>query len=188
MMALCRSGAVRCLLAVAALAGCTDLSSYSTTSTKQYAGCVVGADFVLAGVSPTTELCMTLDANNLQTTPGTVSSTDGRFLATPLRPIPQIWSDPLSTFNFGEGRTKNLLYMASPSADAGGGGDITVIVSLMQGGNVELRLLRGAPPVGPGDAAAPASGNIFAVVPMKLVKDGCIDLNASHCAPDAQPP
>jgi hypothetical protein len=168
-------------------AGCTDLASYSTTSTKQYAGCVVPATFTLAGVGPTTGMCVTLDANNLQTAPGTVTSTDGRFSATPLRPIPQIWNDPLSTLNFGEGRTKNLVYMATPSPDAGDhGGDITVVVSLMEGGGVEVRLLRGAPPLAMPDAApATPSGNVFAVFPLTLLTDGCGSLASLTCPPDA---
>jgi hypothetical protein len=179
--------------AVLTTAACTDLASYSTSSGKQYVGCVVAADFVLTGVSPTTELCLTLDANQLQTAPGALSSTDGRFQSTPLRPIPQLWNDPLSTFNFGEGRTKNLLYMASPSPDAGGGGvggDVTVVVSLMESGDVEVRLLRGAPGVTTPDAAstqAESATNIFAVFPLKLRRNGCASLSASSCAPDAAP-
>jgi hypothetical protein len=173
-------------LALPFATGCQDLSSYSTTTKKQYVGCVVPASFVLAGVSPTTELCLTLDAEHLQDTPGTLSSSDGRFLSTPLRPIPQLWNDPLSTFSFGEGRTKNLLYMATPAAEGGGGGDITVVVSLMSGGGVEVRFLRGAPPVGAFDASAGSvDGNVFAVFPLALRKDGCASLAASNCALDA---
>jgi hypothetical protein len=167
---------------------CQDLSSYSTTSTKQYIGCVVPAEFVLAGVSSTTELCLTLDATHLEDAPGTLSSSDGRFQSTPLRPIPQLWNDPLSTFTFGEGRTKNLLYMAAPSTDAAGGaGDVTVVLSLMSGGGVEVRFLRGAPAV-VSDAAGPASaaGNVFAVFPLVLKKrTDCSALSASHCMLDA---
>jgi hypothetical protein len=186
-----RVAACSAALALAALgtfAACTDLSSYSTTSTKQYAGCVVPASFVLAGVQPMTGLCLSLDANNLQTSPGWITSTDGRFQATPLRPVPQLWNDPLSTFNFGEGRTKNLLYMATPSPDAGGGADVTVVVSLMTSGDVEVRLLRGAPPQDMPDAAPAPSGPIFAVFPLRLRKDGCIQLRANGCGPDAQAP
>ena len=170
------------------LCACTDLSSYSTTSKKQYVGCVVPADFVLAGIGSTTGLCLTLNATQLQTSPGTLTSTDGRFQSTPLRPIPQLWNDPLSTFNFGEGRTKNLLYMATPSVD-GGGGDITVVVSLMEGGDVEVRLLRGAPPqvVPIGDAGS-AAENLFGVFPLRLETNACLTLSSASCAPDAQVP
>jgi len=169
--------------------GCQDLSSYSTTGAKQYIGCVVPADFVVAGVSPTTELCLTLDATHLEDAPGTLSSSDGRFQSTPLRPIPQLWNDPLSMFSFGEGRTKNLLYMAAPSHDpGGGGGDVTVVLSLMSGGGVEVRFLRGAPTV-VSDAGGPdasSAGNVFAVFPLTLKhQSDCSALSASHCVPDA---
>jgi hypothetical protein len=107
-----------------------------------------------------------------------------------MRPIPQLWNDPLSTFNFGEGRTKNLIYMATPSLDAGGGADITVVLSLMESGDVEARLVRGAPPVATTSAVdASASGpasNVFAVFPLALQKGGCASLSAKNCAPDAQ--
>jgi hypothetical protein len=166
---------------------CHDFSSYSTGSTDQYAGCVVPASFVLAGVSPTTELCLTLDGSHLQDAPGTISSSDGRFATTPLRPIPQIWSDPLSTFSFGDGHLKDLVYMASPRVDGGGASDVTVVVSLMVGRRVEVRLLRGAPPVTPADADSPPSAdNIFAVFPLTLQSGGCASLSAARCAPDAQ--
>lgn len=167
--------------------GCQDLSSYSTDAEKQYVGCVVPADFVLAGVGPMTELCLTLDGDHLEDAPGTITSSDGRFQSTPLRPVPQLWHDALSTFTFGEGRTKNLLYMAAPQPDSGGPGDVTAVVSLMSGGSVELRLLRGAPPVGGVDAAASSTpGNVFAVFPLTRKRGGCAGLSATHCMPDAR--
>jgi hypothetical protein len=82
------------------------------------------------------------------------------FGKTPMRPIPQLWHDPLSTLSFGEGRVKNLIYVATPSA----GNDVFVVVSLMQSGDIEVRLLRGAPslPVD-GSAPLPPQSNLFAV-------------------------
>jgi hypothetical protein len=160
---------------------CQDLSDYSTTSKRQYAGCVVPANFVLAGVGTTTGMCLTFDADQLQTNPGTITTSDGRFQATPLRPIPQLWNDPLSTLSFGEGRTKNLLYMATPISDAGAEGDITVVLSLMSGGNVEVRLLRSAPPMGVVDAGGPGAPSVFAVFPLMLHKNGCATLSATTC-------
>lgn len=93
-------------------------------------------------------MCLTLDTDHLQDAPGTVSTSDGRFKGTPLRPIPQIWHDPLSTISFGDGRTQNLVYAATPSD----GQDLMVVVSLMQSDNIEIRLVRGAPEAdgGPG--------------------------------------
>ena len=72
-------------------------------------------------------------------------TSDGRFKNTPLRPIPQIWQDPLSTFTFGTGRVKNLLYAITPNADAGDSQDMFAVISLLQNDDIEVRLLRSAP-------------------------------------------
>ncbi|MEO6419951.1 MAG: hypothetical protein ABIP39_11115, partial [Polyangiaceae bacterium] len=107
------------------LFGCRDLAHFSTGD-DHYEGTVVAGNFVRAGIPDDLRLCVTLDADKLQDAPGAVSSSDGRFSQTALRPIPQIWHDPLSTLAFGEGRVKNLVYMAAPSADAGDPADVTV--------------------------------------------------------------
>jgi hypothetical protein len=61
---------------------------------------------------------------------------------------------------------KNLVYVITASSpfDAGDGNDVFAVVSLMQSGHVEVRLLRGAP-AAVGDAAVPASAGetLFAV-------------------------
>jgi hypothetical protein len=152
------------------LAGCRDLSSFSTTDGDRYENSVVDAGFVLAGISPGTRLCLTIDTDHLQDTPGAISTNDGMFEKTPLRPIPQIWHDPLSTLSFGEGRLKNLVYVATSSA----GDDVFTVVSLMESGNIEVRLLRGAPSL-PGDGGLPASfgGNLFAVFDLTRKKGPC---------------
>jgi hypothetical protein len=148
------------VLALAGVTGCRDLSGFSTTDGDRYENAVVDAGFVLAGLQPGTTGCLTIDADHLQDVPGAISTSDGLFHRTPLRPIPQIWHDPLSTFSFGEGRLKNLMYIATSSA----GDDVLVVVSLMQSGDVEVRLLRGAPGL-PEEAGSPpiSGGNLFAV-------------------------
>jgi hypothetical protein len=127
---------------------------------------VVGASFVLAGVDAGTNMCLTLDTQHLQDAPGTLSTSDGRFQTVPLRPIPQLWQDPLSTLTFGEGRLKNLIYVvtaSTPYAD-GNGSDAFVVISLMQSGEIEVRLLRGAPGLTAADGGgSPLGGNVFAV-------------------------
>jgi hypothetical protein len=145
--------------------GCRDLSGFATGGDR-FEGAVIQGDFVRTGVGPLTNLCLSLDTDHLQDAPGTISTDDGRFHAAALRSIPQIWHDPLSTLSFGEGRLKNLIYAAAattPFAD-GMGGDVFAVVSLMQSGHVEVRLLRGAPPLtdDAGSQGAPA-GNVFAV-------------------------
>jgi hypothetical protein len=160
--------------------GCRDVSGFNTGS-DSYVGQVVQADFVRAGVGEDVQLCLTLDTDHLQDAPGTISTSDGVFAATPMRPIPQIWHDPLSTFNFGDGRIKNLLYVATASADGGSGGDMFVVVSLMNSGKIEVRLLQGAPSVaGPGSDSgptspptAPPSSNVFAVFSLSRQASAC---------------
>ena len=165
-----------------ALAGCRDLSSFSTNG-DSFVGPVVSAPFVLAGVGGDggllgdgVSLCLTLDTNHLQDAPGTVSTSDGRFQAAPLRPIPQIWQDPLSTLSFGEGRLKNLVYVVratQPFGD-GEGNDVFVVLSLMQSGDVEVRLLRSAPGAATDAGAAGGAGtNLFAVFDLTRQSGGC---------------
>jgi hypothetical protein len=154
-----------------ACTSCRDLSGFSTQG-GAYAGQVVQADFVRAGVDATTSLCLTLDTDHLQDAPGALSTSDGRFQAVPMRPIPQLWQDPLSTLNFGEGRLKNLVYVVTattPYAD-GNGNDAFVVVSLMQSGNVEVRLLRGAPGAETDGGPSAPGGNVFAV--FQLTRQG----------------
>jgi hypothetical protein len=133
------------MLVIPLLGACRDLSRFSTTSGDHFEGPVVKGSFVRAGIGEDTKLCITLDTDRLEDEPGAIWSSDGRFQNTPLRPIPQIWQDPLSTFTFGTGRVKNLLYAITPNADAGDPQDMFAVISLLQNNDVEVRLLRSAP-------------------------------------------
>jgi hypothetical protein len=156
--------------ALAALGACKDLSEFSTTDGDRYENTVVNAGFVLAGIAPNTKLCLTLDTDHLQDAPGAISTDDGLFKKVPLRPIPQIWHDPLSTLTFGEGRVKNLVYVATSSA----GDDVFAVVSLMQSGHIEVRLLRGAPGLSDDGGTTTASGgNLFAVFDLTRKEGSC---------------
>jgi hypothetical protein len=132
--------------------GCNDVGRFSNAG-DHYAGAIVAGGDVLQGFDAGAGLCLVLDANHLQDAPGTLSSNDHRFRNAPLRPIPKIWHDPLSTLSFGEGRVQNLVYVVAPLADADSFGDIYAVLSLMQSGAVEVRLLRGAPTIDGGDGA-----------------------------------
>lgn len=163
------------LVLSAGSSACRDVQQFSTKGDR-YEGPVVAGSFVRAGIPDMTRLCLTLDTDHLQDQPGAISTSDGRFSATPLRPIPQIWHDPLSTLTFGEGRTKNLLYMASPVPTAGdAGGDVTAVVSLMDSGAVEVRLFRGAPGGSAGDAGSPSAGapSLFAIFELDRAQGPC---------------
>ena len=152
--------AALCVLVFAAFAplGCRDVQHFSTAG-DHFEGTVVASSFVRTGIAEDARACLTLDTDHLQDAPGAISSTDGRFHATPLRPIPQLWHDPLSTLTFGEGRVKTLVYAATPTSDAGDTQDVLVVISLMQSKSVELRLVRGAPGADPlASNAAPVFG------------------------------
>ena len=155
-----------CLLLVASSLGCRDISRFSSAG-DHYEGSVVKGEFVRAGVAEDTRICLSIDADHLQDAPGKISSTDGRFRGEPLRPIPQLWHDPLSTLSFGEGREKNLVYVAASStafADGGDVADVILVVSLMTSGGVEVRMVRGAPP---------SATNIFAVFQLDRQPGAC---------------
>ena len=81
----------------------------------------------------------------IATSPGALTSSDGLFQDAKLRAIPQLFHDPLSQLEFGEGRQRNLLYVVDPSDASTGGTAVTAVISLMESGDVELRLMRGAP-------------------------------------------
>ena len=144
---------------LATAVGCREVSRYSNRG-DHYEGDVVKGSFVRAGIAEDARMCVTLDAEHLQDQPGTFTTSDGRFRNTTLRPIPQIWHDPLSTMAFGDGRKQNLVYVATPVAPAGDTGDVTVILSLMDEGGLEIRVMRGAPQASP----APDDGGVVAVL------------------------
>jgi hypothetical protein len=136
---------------------CRDNSRFASHGDR-FEGSVVKGSFVRSGVGEDVKMCLSLDTDHLQDTPGSITTSDGRFRQTSLRPIPQIWHDPLSTLNFGDGRVQNLVYAVSPLvSDAGVAEmqDVMVVVSLMQSDHIEVRLLRGAPQ---SDAGPPPPG------------------------------
>jgi hypothetical protein len=166
-----------------AITACRDISSFSTHGDR-FQGAVIDGDFVRTGIDAGTTLCLTLDTDHVEDGPGNIWTSDGRFAMAALRPIPQLWHDPLSTVSFGEGRLRNLIYVAAATAPFGDGDgdDAFVVVSLMQSGGIEVRLLRGAPG-GPVAAASDASDagasgssqidNVFAVFTLSRQPGPC---------------
>lgn len=125
-------------------AGCKDISRFSTAPGELYCGTIVGASFVRRGFAEGVGIRMTFDADHLSDAPGKLSTSDGLLTDTPMRPLPELSQDPLSTFNFGEGRDRNFLYAVDP-VDPAKGPTVSVIVSLLHDGDAEVRLIRGAP-------------------------------------------
>ncbi|MFI5302023.1 MAG: hypothetical protein ACHREM_28365 [Polyangiales bacterium] len=138
-------GALSVVGPLAVMSGCSDLSRFSTDTDDSYCGQVITAGFVRAGVLDGATMRLQLDAAQLQTAPGTlwVSSALGNAglaTAVPIEPIPQLFNDPLSSLTFGEGRVANSLDVIHV-----GGVEIMVVLSLLQSGNVEVRLMHGSP-------------------------------------------
>ena|SRR5260221_112822 len=150
--------ALACPLAV----GCKDVSRFSTAPGESYCGTIVGAPFVRRGFPEKVRLRMTFDADHLADAPGTLSTDDLLLTNTPMRPLPELINDPLWTLTFGEGRDKNVLFAVDPT-DPAKGPAIMAVISLMHGGDAEVRLMRGAPLTGNG-ALGPLDGEpMFAV-------------------------
>lgn len=168
------------VLASASAFGCRDVSRFASHGDR-FQGGVVKGSFVRSGIVELTRMCLTLDTDHLQDTPGTITTSDGRFRKAALRPIPQVWHDPLSTLMFGDGRVQNLVYAVTPLPTNESGAaapsesqDVLVIVSLMQSDHVEVRLLRGAPQ---SDAGPPPPGTatpIFAVFNLDREAGPCV--------------
>ena len=170
-----KGGLLLALGALSGVAACRDLSGFNSNG-GSYQGAVVDAPFVLAGIDGgSTNLCLTIDTGHLQDSPGTLSTSDGRFHAVPMRSIPQIWQDPLSTLQFGEGRLKNLMYMvrASTPFTDGDGSDVLAVVSLMQSGDIEVRLVRGAPDVSSDGGTSSSMQNVFAIFDLTKQSSPC---------------
>lgn len=158
------------------LVGCTDNARWSTDPGESWCGTVTAATFVRAGMPENTQLRLELDAERMQSAPGRIWTsaflTGEKLTAAELRVIPQMLHDPLSTLNFGEGRVKNTMTIVDvPSVDPGRPAtQLLVVVSLLQSGEVEVRLIRGA---SPGTAAATEAAQLFGVFKLERKKGDC---------------
>jgi hypothetical protein len=158
-----------------ASSGCRELDRFTTTG-DHFEGTVVAADFVRTGIAPGTTMCLTFDADQIEASPGTLSTSDGTFQQAAMRPLPQLQNDPLSLYNFGEGRIKNLIYAAHASPPDGGSGtaaDPLLFVSLLQSDNMELRVVRSAPEIGDATTPEGASAPVFALFPLSRKHGPC---------------
>ena len=128
-------------------AACTDLGSFSTSTGECYHGQIVAADFVRAGFETDVTLYLTLDVTALSDgrgSAGVISTSDGRFYTASISQMEQLAHDSISLFQFPGGRIRN--YMAH--AFATDGAPASIVISLMEDGKVEVRIVR---PAGAGD-------------------------------------
>lgn len=153
---------------------CADTARWSTQEGESYCGNVTSASFVRAGMTEGTQLRIELDAEGLQNAPGRIWSTPfvtgERFTGTALRAIPQLLHDPLSTLSFGEGRVKNAIVIGDlTTADGTATNEVFVVLSLLQSGDVEVRVMRGASQgsAPPSDKTPPQLFGVFRLTKQK---------------------
>jgi hypothetical protein len=147
-----------CVL-IAAL-GCDTLGEFSTEEGEVYRGEIVGVNdplncpngidcsFIRRGFASGVTLDLTFDPDELYENPGTIStsgeSCGATFTDTPLLPIPPLAHDQLGLYEFpGGGRIRNYMFVARPDAGPLAGRDAMVFVSLLRGGDIEVRVLAG---------------------------------------------
>lgn len=155
------------------LAACADVTRFSTKPGEAYCGSVIAGPFVRSGFGPGVRMRMSFDADRMNSSPGSLSTDDGLLTDAPMRPIPQLSHDPLSTLQFGEQRDKNLVYVVTPTKPSSGP-SLLAVVSLLHDGGAEVRLLRGAPPLPGTTAIADTEGeSIFGVFPLQRESGTC---------------
>jgi hypothetical protein len=157
-------------VATCSLAACKDVDDFSTKPDETYCGSIVAGPFVRDGFAPEVKLRLTFDAAAIERGPGLVSTDDGLFTDARLTPIPQLFHDPLATLQFGEGRRRSLLYTLAPTRELGGA-PLNAVLSLMEGGEVEVRLFRAGDPA---QTATPGyAASYFGVFPLARRKGTC---------------
>ena len=164
------------LVLIAAL-GCDTLGEFSTGDGEVYRGEIAGANdplscpdgidcsFIRRGFPYGVTLDLTFDPELQYENPGSIS-TSGEdcgptFSDTKLLPIPPLAHDQLGLYEFpGGGRIRNYMFVARPETGPLAGRDAMVFLSLIRGGNVEVRIVAGPGLVicDPADCAAIDSG------------------------------
>ncbi len=142
-----RAGAVPALAGLA-LASCRDFERFDTGDTGAYCGSIIDSDFTRSGFAPGLGLRLTLDVDALAVAPGTLTTNDAaapgpcsplpEFDHAPLHVTPELFADPLSQLEFGAMRDHNFVAWVDSTCQ----GSALAVVSLMHGGQVEVRLLR----------------------------------------------
>jgi hypothetical protein len=145
------------------LFGCDSLSDYSTTADSCYVGSIIDADFVRSGsFDADVRLTMSLDVNALAVGDkrgAVITTNDGLFVNAPVKQMSAVTLDVISQLRFPGGRTRNYLAYA-PDRE---GQLANVVISLMENGDVEVRIFR--PSINSDDA-------LFGVFRLRL-KEGC---------------
>jgi hypothetical protein len=149
------------VLSLVLFTACTSVGDYTTAPGECYRGSIIDADYIISETLPAgTELVMTLDADALGSGEvGTaISTTNLLFSRAPVIQMGELSHDSLSLFQFPSGRVINYLAYAAPT----GGPQATVVVSLMENEQVEVRLMR--PDQDPDDGVDTSIFGVFRLV------------------------
>ncbi|HEY4105271.1 MAG TPA: hypothetical protein VGM44_15345 [Polyangiaceae bacterium] len=150
---------------------CHNLDGFTTKPGYAYCGQIVGTQaldfqtgFVAEGQPPTLSIALSLDTDKLTSLPGILTSNDADnglcsstgqplFQDAPLRAIPEVDHDALSTLSFGDGHVHDFFAWVDSTCQ----GTLVAVVSLMKDNQVELRLFKPMrlPPPDAGPAATP---------------------------------
>ena len=171
------------LAALIAASGCRNLDSFSGKPGDAYCGQLLSQPefqdgFLPLGSRPNLELELRLDTSKLTSEPGILRSNDAAtglcastsgalFQDAPLRAIPAVDHDVLSTLSFGEGHEHDFFAWVDSSCQ----GTMLAVVSLMKNDQVEMRLFKPArlpPPKAPPDQQPG-----FAMFHFDVQKGGC---------------
>lgn len=168
-----RLAALLVLCGIAA-SGCRDLERFDTKRGEAYCGTLVaptesseGFDFAGNPVVPLS-LALTLDTDSLENHPGRLRSNDAGFGPckpralfedAPLRILRKALGDRISSLHLGDDHEDDLLAYVDSTCS----GSMVAVLSLMQNGQVELRLLRPAPERPTSDATQQARFGVFAL-------------------------
>jgi hypothetical protein len=135
--------------------GCKNLNKFDTSKNEVFCGELVSAEYASEGFeywtrqSQPLQISMTLDTNHLDDLPGKLRSNDTNwgpcaplplFDDAPLRTIKKALGDRLSNIRLGEDHDEEILAFVDSTCS----GSMLAIVSLVQDGNTELRLIRPA--------------------------------------------
>lgn len=160
------------LLSLALASGCDSYDRFRTGGDRGvFRGTVLGegeASFIRRGFAAGTVLELSFDPAAIERptvgTLTTIAPDDTRVLdAVPLESITPLSHDLLSELTFpGAGRLETFLLLARPTTGRLAGRDVMVFLSLLDTGDVEVRVIAGT-----GDEAR---GDVFGVFPLSLTR------------------
>jgi hypothetical protein len=177
------------LLGIASFAlSCRSLDRFDTSGDAAYCGDLVSGPlfhdgFVTEGEPWNLRLKLDLDASKLNSFSENKSAVMGRlttndaenglcsdqalFNSAPIRAIPQLYHDTLSTLSFGEGHDEDFFAFVDSTCQ----GTMVSLVSLLRNGNVEVRLFK--PAQLPDEGAGPDKRPGYAVFYLTRRDSGC---------------